>query len=262
MKDGGRLLRGWTVRRLQGRGIAAVAAAAAVAIPLAILMRGFSVGALSGPGGTSPNGAFIPIALFTLVFPLALITFDAIRKMEGMVGQLKDSIKFDSLTRVLSRSYFLDLMRSSTQDGYVLIIDADYFKQVNDTYGHGAGDAVLVELAQSIEWGAGRLGHVGRLGGEEFGVFLPGVSRERAESQAEGIRDRVAKTAIVVEGMEISVTVSIGAAFYERGGPLRSALTAADVHLFQAKRSGRNNVVFDDAMQTDWPSREKIRVVS
>ena len=103
MEDGGLLLRGWTARRWQGRGQAAIATAAA--IPLAILMQGLSAGAESGPGGSSPNAAFISIAIFTLVFPLALITFDAVRKMEGMVSQLKDSIKFDSLTRVLSRSY-------------------------------------------------------------------------------------------------------------------------------------------------------------
>lgn len=262
MEDGGLLLRGWTARRWQGRGQAAIATAAAVAIPLAILMQGLSAGAESGPGGSSPNAAFISIAIFTLVFPLALITFDAVRKMEGMVSQLKDSIKFDSLTRVLSRSYFLDLMRDSKDDGYVCIVDADHFKRINDTFGHGAGDMALIELAHRIEFSAGLLGQVGRLGGEEFGVFFPGISRERAEGLAEGIRSQVARSLVTIGGNEIALTVSIGVAFHCRGEPLRTALTAADVNLFRAKRNGRNKIVFDDSGITDWPEREKFRLAS
>lgn len=141
------------------------------------------------------------------------------------------------------------------------MIDADYFKRINDIYGHGAGDAALVELAQRIEWGVGHFGYVGRLGGEEFGVFFPDISRNLAEELAEEIRVQVAHRPTYIEGIEIFLTVSIGAARYTAGKPLRASLTTADANLFRAKAQGRNTVVFGNELVVPKCMNEGLRVV-
>lgn len=261
MEKSGHIPHGWIVRRLQAGGSAMLVTGAAMAVPVGILLTGFSVSGLFISDSLGPTATLVCILIMTLLFPLVMVTFDAIRKMEAIVAQVRDSIKFDSLTRVLSRSYFLDLMRDSNADGFVLIVDADYFKRINDTYGHGAGDTALVELALSIEWGAGHSGSVGRLGGEEFGVFLPGVSSNLAEKLAEDIRVRVERNPIFVAGTEVPLTVSIGAAAYKSGEPLRNSLTAADMNLFRAKERGRNMVVFDVNLPALDCPREALHIV-
>lgn len=251
----------WFVGRLQASGSAALVTATAMAVPVGILLAGFSMSGLLITESLKPTAALVCTMIFTLLFPLVMVTFEAIRKMEGIVAQIKDTIKFDSLTRVLSRSYFLDLMRGASEDGYVFIVDADYFKRINDTYGHGAGDSALIELAMNIEWGAGNSGHVGRLGGEEFGVFLPGVSRSLAQKLAEDIRSRVERHPIIVAGTEVFLTVSIGAAPYVSGEPLRTALTLADMNLFRAKERGRNMAMFNTAPLELDCRREVLQIV-
>ena len=141
------------------------------------------------------------------------------------------------------------------------MIDADYFKRINDSYGHGAGDAALVELAHRIELGAGHFGHVGRLGGEEFGVFFPDISHNLAEKLAGEIRVQVAHRPIYIEGIEIFLTVSIGAARYIAAEPLRTSLTTADANLFRAKAQGRNTVVFDNELTVPECLYEGLRVI-
>ena len=251
----------WFVGRLQASGSAALVTATAMAVPVGILLTGFSMSGLFITENLKPTAAFVCTIIFTLLFPLLMVTFDAMRKMEGIVSQIRDTTKFDSLTRVLSRSYFLDLMRGASEDGYVLIVDADYFKRINDTFGHGAGDSALAELAMNIEWGVGNWGRVGRLGSEEFGVFLPGISRSLAQKLAEDIRTRVECHPIFAAGTEVSLTVSIGAAPYFCGQPLRTALTLADINLIRAKESGRNTVVFNTTLpELDCP-QEILQIV-
>ena len=252
----------WMLHRFRTICSATMVSAIAMAVPSAILLVGFSLTGLLFSTSFQPSLMFVFILVFTLIFPLIIVTFDAIRKMETLVEQVKDVIKYDGLTRVLSRSYFLDLVRGSHQDGYVLIVDADNFKRINDSYGHGVGDAVLVELALSIEWGAGPLGQVGRLGGEEFGVFLPNVTGSLALKLAEDIRTRVSRHPVIVDGAEINLTVSIGAAPYTSGHLLRTALSAADRNLFRAKERGRNAVVFDHAspdLEDEGPALRVVR---
>ena len=255
------LSHGGIVRRLQAAGSAALVTFAAMAVPVSILLAGFSMGGLFISEVFKPTAALVGTMELTLLFSLVMVTFDAIRKMETIIAQVKESIKFDSLTHVLCRSYFLDLLRASNQGGYILIVDADYFKRINDGYGHGAGDAALVELAHSIEWCAGNFRHTGRLGGAEFGVFLPGVSRGVAEKLAEDIRAQVAGRPIYIEGIEINLTVSIGAAPYTSEQPLRASLTSANENLYRAKALGRNKVVFDDKQMVKRHPYEGLRVI-
>jgi diguanylate cyclase (GGDEF)-like protein len=157
----------------------------------------------------------------------------------------------DGLTGVWNRKAVLDLMRRefeiaarANQTFGVLMLDADHFKRVNDTYGHLAGDAVLKELAQRIQDSIRSYDFTGRYGGEEFLVVLPSCSRPELLDCAERIRAAIARKPIQAEGTDLRITVSIGAAVLD---PFRNtekdALASADAALYQAKHSGRNQVV-------------------
>ncbi|GAA0632664.1 GGDEF domain-containing protein [Kutzneria viridogrisea] len=131
----------------------------------------------------------------------------------------------------------------------LLMVDLDHFKRVNDTYGHLAGDAVLIAVATAIRAEVRDYDSVGRFGGEEFSVLLPGISETDVVATAERIRHRV--TTLSVEApTELgratieSLSASIGVAVYPHGGgDLEKLLLTADTALYKAKNTGRNKVV-------------------
>jgi len=126
----------------------------------------------------------------------------------------------DALTGLPNRRSFMTrleedyarLRRFDTQQVAVLMLDLDYFKRINDTYGHAAGDEVLRQVATLIREEPRRVDLCARLGGEEFAIILAGASPEAAREFAERLRRKIAAAAIVFEGKAIAVTVSIGVA--------------------------------------------------
>jgi two-component system, cell cycle response regulator len=170
---------------------------------------------------------------------------DLIRARED----LRFQATHDVLTGIWNRRAILDLLhreleraarfRASTG---VLMLDLDEFKKINDTYGHLKGDAVLKETAQRITQVVRSYDFVGRYGGEEFLVLLPGCDKEQAEQSGERIRLAVTATPVFAAGSEISVTISIGATA-NIGGPETEVLAIADAALYQAKSAGRNRTV-------------------
>ncbi|HVO30188.1 MAG TPA: GGDEF domain-containing protein, partial [bacterium] len=122
-------------------------------------------------------------------------------------------------------------------------LDLDHFKRVNDTWGHPAGDAVLKEAVRRWLLAVRGLDLLARLGGEEFGLILPGADAARAREVADRLRRRIEAEPFVVRRKKIAVTVSVGVAV--RGGrhvtPAR-LVAAADAALYRAKRGGRNRV--------------------
>jgi two-component system, cell cycle response regulator len=124
----------------------------------------------------------------------------------------------------------------------LLMVDIDHFKDVNDTYGHLAGDSVLRDLAAILSKRLRPDDELGRYGGEEFCAILPETSLEGAVRIGEELRRLVEGHAFVVEGEQIRVTISIGVAELKKGMDLKAFYKAADEMLYQAKRSGRNRV--------------------
>ncbi|MBI4458779.1 MAG: diguanylate cyclase [Acidobacteria bacterium] len=165
----------------------------------------------------------------------------------------------DSLTGLWNRSVILEILhkelvrarREGTCLG-VLMADLDHFKEVNDTHGHLAGDAVLHEVAQRLQAGVREYDAVGRFGGEEFLIILP-ACHESPLKHAERLRKSVSSEAINTDDGAIAVTISMGVA---AGGPdlfdPEAVLRAADAALYRAKRTGRNRVEL--ANTTDAPS--------
>jgi diguanylate cyclase (GGDEF)-like protein len=157
----------------------------------------------------------------------------------------------DGLTGLLSRRRLLelgeqDLSRAQRYERplSVLALDLDHFKQVNDRFGHAAGDAVLVAVADVLRSQTRRHDLVGRTGGEELAVILPETGLEAAERLAERIRTQVKALRPVSDGNAISVTVSLGAAqVVPTDHSIQDLLKRADRALYTAKEHGRDCVV-------------------
>jgi diguanylate cyclase (GGDEF)-like protein len=157
----------------------------------------------------------------------------------------------DDLTGLFNRRYmeetlqreFLQSQRSKRPIG-IVILDVDFFKQFNDTYGHKAGDIVLVELAGLLANTIRKGDVVCRYGGEEFLIILPGISASTTIERAETVRARVERELKIIYNDEwLPITISLGtAAFPDHGRTPEEVLKAADVALYKAKDAGRNRV--------------------
>lgn len=169
--------------------------------------------------------------------------------------KLEDLAVHDQLTKVNNRNKLKELSNLrgemvvfSDIDVSMLLLDIDFFKRVNDQYGHDAGDAVLVHLAQLLKKQVRMTDYVIRWGGEEFLIILPGCELKQAERIAEKIRKKVEES----DNGVCPITVSIGVAPHEPGD-YNITIKNADKALYQAKRSGRNKVVMyqEDKKEAD-----------
>jgi diguanylate cyclase (GGDEF)-like protein len=144
---------------------------------------------------------------------------------------------FEALEKELMRA------RRYERDLSLLMFDIDFFKRINDQYGHLAGDHVLRELARVVQERIRREEVFARYGGEEFVILLPETPLQGAAALAENLRQRVANHAFVFQGERIPVTVSIGTALLGENDKVAADLIQrADEKLYEAKRGGRNRV--------------------
>jgi len=125
----------------------------------------------------------------------------------------------------------------------IAMFDLDRFKQINDRYGHQAGDQVLIHLVNSIEKSSRSTDKFFRYGGEEFLMLMADTDNEGAMIKAERLRAMVAGSSCVIDNVEIPVTVSIGVTTVELADDIRSLIQRADQGLYQAKNNGRNLVI-------------------
>nr|WP_281501181.1 EAL domain-containing protein [Erythrobacter sp. F6033] len=202
------------------------------------------------------------VALVILAFLIALAVLRTVNRNRAAITAANEKLTYvtqhDSLTGLYARDYFRSLLDEEADacerdgnQGVLMLIDLDRFKQVNDVFGHAVGDALLTEVAQRFRESAGERAVIGRLGGDEFGLFLPHPSTlEEAAEIANAIIARVSET-FVTEDKEISVGASIGMAEIGRDGSSTSVLmTNADLALYEAKDRGRGmHVSYRQAMR-------------
>jgi two-component system cell cycle response regulator len=164
---------------------------------------------------------------------------------------LRDQATRDSLTRLWNRSSILgelgrELARSERESRPlgVVIVDLDHFKHVNDTHGHLAGDAVLREAARRMQNSIRQYDSIGRYGGEEFLILLPGCSEADCYSQADRLRKQLAQADMSVNDTSLRVTASFGVTTALPGESCtqEALIRRADEALYVAKKSGRNRV--------------------
>ncbi len=164
--------------------------------------------------------------------------------------QLEELASTDGLTGLFNARYMRDRLQIELDNSHrvwltCLLVDIDHFKKINDKFGHPFGDAVLVNTAAIMRRAMRKMDIVGRLGGEEFLIVLPGAPAERGLEVAERLRAAVEAETVSQDGASTPVTVSIGVASKEPGQSvlISEFLKAADEALYKAKKSGRNRVV-------------------
>ena len=192
------------------------------------------------------SGTIIPLLLAgPLFFYLTL----KLRELAIANHKLMDAATTDYLTRCLNRGAFtahVEATLAGANDpevgraGALLVIDADQFKRINDRFGHGRGDEALRLIATAIRSAVGPKDVVGRLGGEEFAVFLdgqcdPGVVAQRVRRAVEAAR-------FLPHGKPWALTVSIGGLSFDGPASFSELYRIADELLYEAKRAGRNRV--------------------
>ena len=164
--------------------------------------------------------------------------------------KMMHATRCDDLTGLLNRRAFFDKAeielnrwRRSKRPLCVLVIDVDYFKSINDRFGHDAGDSVLKALAGAIKCCVRQLDIVARIGGEEFAVLLPYTGIDDASDLAERVRHCVASLTVESTDQNMALTISVGVAqMDEFRVDIRGLVKAADGALYSAKRAGRNQV--------------------
>ncbi|WP_101926884.1 MULTISPECIES: GGDEF domain-containing protein [Luteimonas] len=193
-----------------------------------------------------------PAADATGALILVLATARAARYAEREMASARLSAMTDPLTGLPNRAQLdagaaqlLDSSTSGAQALSVLFVDLDYFKQVNDRFGHDVGDACLQAMAGILRRHVRASDLVARYGGEEFVLVLAGADTASALRVAESLRTVVETEGREVGGREVGLTVSIGVATRRPGDDVASLFKRADAVLYRAKHAGRNRIVLD-----------------
>lgn len=196
--------------------------------------------------------------LFVLLLLLLAhqIIFRLVRRMDALSARLSWRANYDGLTRLLNRSAFFEQFvalaarcQQQQQPLAVIQLDIDHFKQVNDRWGHQAGDQALMHVAAVISHTLRRYDVAGRIGGEEFCIVLPETTLADAQAVAERIRIRLAGKTILLNATTVfNVTLSAGVTSSEEQGDYNAERlqAVADRRLYQAKSGGRNRVCAED----------------
>lgn len=174
------------------------------------------------------------------------------RSLEDATQKLFSIATTDHLTQLASRGYFFHRLKQEinkaklTQTPLALLeVDIDYFKRINDTYGHPAGDTVIQCMADLCRESVRSSDLIGRIGGEEFAITLPNCSKTMAIEIAEKLRQASESSPVEYEGQTICFTCSIGVTLLKTRN-LQSLLSVVDKALYEAKNTGRNRVQFLD----------------
>jgi diguanylate cyclase len=190
----------------------------------------------------------LPIAL---AGPMIFLLMWQMRRLAIAHRELQEVAATDSLTKALNRGAFtmlvdayLEAARKKTvaPSGALLIVDADHFKRVNDTFGHKQGDRALMTMTEKIKEVLRDADIMGRIGGEEFGVFLPGANINSAEAVSERIRHKIGSTEFTPGDAPYQLTVSVGGVAFESASTFDELFIVADKYLYDAKARGRNRV--------------------
>jgi len=208
------------------------------------------------------DGIHFAAAAFIIVYmPMILLLTKSIyndqlenilmnESLQNSVNELHTLSITDSLTNIYNRRYFFDvaqnnitLSKRNKTPLTLLMIDIDYFKNVNDTYGHQAGDIVLISLTKKLKNSIRESDILARVGGEEFAILLYNTSHSDAKNIAEKLRQNVEDMHITYEDVVIPISVSIGIGKLDKDNTSIEALyKEADNNLYKAKENGRNRV--------------------
>lgn len=226
--------------------VAAVAGAHGVFLLLRPLL--FGIGAVQANASLA---AQLPhLIMLEFLIALLFMAFGTLMLAnEFTTNELRQLAEIDSLTSIFNRRAFFTLLNKALHQSQrtgmglaVLVVDLDHFKSINDTYGHQGGDEVLRHFVQTATQCLRQQDVMGRLGGEEFAIFLPGVDAKGAQVVAERLRAAVASRPAALQQGSHALTISLGLTLCVPGDTPDTALHRADQAMYQAKERGRNRV--------------------
>ncbi|MEM9634800.1 MAG: GGDEF domain-containing protein [Pseudomonadota bacterium] len=212
-------------------------------------VHGLALGGPAGPG--MMNDMIQDIHLMSaLIFVSLTGAFSLAVSFEQVADRHREAARRDPLTGAFNRREFQirleELLQSTSKDNFGLVhFDLDHFKQVNDEYGHPAGDEALVKVSKAVSSHLRQGDCFARLGGEEFAVLLPGISRENAFKVADRLREKISELHFEFAPEEFRITASAGI-YHGNGNQLLTTdlLQAVDKSLYESKNSGRNCITF------------------
>ena len=214
--------------------------------PRTLLTVGFSAPIDKITFGNSMFWQALQLSLAVLGAGLALAVLAA--AVSDMIDDLRRERDFDLLTGILNRRGFQDrvsahLLKHGSGRAAFALCDIDNFKSINDTLGHDVGDDVLEEVGRIMRNASRKRDIVGRLGGEEFAVFLPDTEEQEAVDYAERLRTAIEQNSFSVLGGARQVTASFGVGKLQPGDNWPSLYKRIDGRLYEAKRTGRNRTI-------------------
>lgn len=162
------------------------------------------------------------------------------KKLEGMNEQLKHIALYDSLTGLPNRAYFMEKLNvtlDAQKPVTFMFLDLDGFKRVNDSFGHKEGDRLLKMAGERLKLISDDFTFVSRLGGDEFVVLMKGDDHTNVSKMANDIL-----SSLQIQIHEVSISASIGIAFFQKGDTPSSLLNRADMAMYQSKLSGKNSI--------------------
>lgn len=238
----------WSKRgRARVFGLTALGTSACILFAFAFDSYSFATG--QWRWGTDPaNDFLIPLVIAP---PFFFFLLSKLRELAIAHHELMTVASTDSLTSLLNRRAFTTMV-----DGYLerveeqpdgsrsalLVVDVDHFKSVNDRFGHDCGDSALKLVARTIKGAVRDVDLVGRMGGEEFCIFIPGLSPDGIRGVAERIRLAVSETRFLAAEHPYRLSVSVGGAIFSEEADFSSLYRCADQWLYFAKENGRNRV--------------------
>ncbi|MGL4406353.1 MAG: GGDEF domain-containing protein [Notoacmeibacter sp.] len=198
------------------------------------------------------RGIAVAIVLpILLAGPLFFYITLKMRELSRLNHQLNELATKDFGTGLLNRGALISRVNDETAKmafnpsitHLFLVVDADWFKSINDRYGHACGDDALKAISAALEKSIRSYDIVGRIGGEEFAVFLPNVKPADAQYIADRLRRAVASTNFKPKGFRHDLSVSIGGVIYHQATAFGDLFKAADANMYAAKEQGRNRSI-------------------
>lgn len=164
-------------------------------------------------------------------------------QLQTLAQALEHRATHDALTGVLNRGAVIELAGRALRDGsaVMIVLDIDFFKRINDDFGHPAGDAVIQGIVACLRGIVADAGIIGRVGGEEFTVLLPADTLAEATALAEAMREAISSY-VFAAPVDRGITASFGVSISPGGTDFDTAYASADAALYCAKRAGRNRV--------------------
>jgi diguanylate cyclase (GGDEF)-like protein len=219
----------------------------------ALALGGMLVGCAAGAFALGGAGFFLAMAAEALAFAGGMLVKNAaLSELEEENRRLREKSTRDPLMGINNRGAIDEILEEQLQRApfrssavSVIMADVDHFKSVNDTYGHQVGDEVLIEVALRVEEGMRAEDSLGRYGGEEFLMVLPGIGGAQAVLIAHRIRLLIAEHPFDTEAGDLDITMSLGVSCtqYPEIVGAENLVKAADQALYRAKHEGRNRVV-------------------